>query len=150
MVANVLPLNTTIPNVTWSVAPSTLASIDSNGKLTALANGKVTVTATAWDGSGIKGSMDIILSYQSTGFSEKSLANKIAVYPNPAVNGSFTINGIENIKQIELLDLAGRKVVGFNELNQSSLNVQVNIPKGIYILNLFEGKQFFYKKVVIQ
>lgn len=150
MVANVLPLNTTIPNVTWSIAPSTLASIDSNGKLTALANGKVTVTATAWDGSGIKGSTDIILSYQSTGFSEKSLANKIAVYPNPAVNGNFTINGIENIKQIEMVDLVGRKIAGFNELNQSSLNVQVNIPKGIYILNLFDGKQFFYNKVVIQ
>jgi endo-1,4-beta-xylanase len=149
MVANVLPANTTIPNVTWTVAPTTLASIDSNGKLTAVANGKVTVTATAWDGSGIKGSMDINIYYQTTGLSDKSLADQITIYPNPAENGNFTIKGIEDIKRIELINMLGEKVTGFGSLNQSSINIQVNVPEGIYILNLFDGKQSVSKKIVI-
>lgn len=149
MVANVLPANTTIPNVTWTVAPSSLATIDSNGKLTAVANGKVTVTATAWDGSGIKGSMDINIYYQTTGLSDKSLADQITIYPNPADNGNFTIKGIEDIKRIELINMLGEKVTGFGSLNQSSINIQVNVPEGIYILNLFDGKQSVSKKIVI-
>ncbi|MDP3914078.1 MAG: endo-1,4-beta-xylanase [Bacteroidota bacterium] len=149
MVANVLPANTTIPNVTWTVAPTTLASIDANGKLTAVANGKVTVTATAWDGSGIKGSMDINIYYQTTGLSDKSLTDQITIYPNPADNGNFTIKGIEGIKRIELINMLGEKVTGFGSLNQSSINIQVNVPEGIYILNLFDGKQFVSKKIVI-
>ncbi len=150
MVANVLPVNTTIPNVTWSVAPSTLATIDSNGKLTALANGNVTVTATAWDGSEIRGTASITISYQTTGISNNSLADKITVYPNPAENGNFTIKGIENIERIELVNMVGEKVIWFDNLNQSSINIQVNVPKGIYVLNLFDGKKSVCKKVVIK
>jgi hypothetical protein len=35
MLANVLPENTTIKNVTWSVSPLSVASIDANGVLEA-------------------------------------------------------------------------------------------------------------------
>jgi len=149
MVASVLPINTTIPNVTWTVAPTTLASIDAIGKLTALANGTVTVTATAWDGSGIKGTASIVISNQTTGISDKALAEKITVFPNPAVNGNFTISGIENIERIELVNMIGEKVITYDNLNQSSINIQVNVPEGIYIVNLTDGKQTVTKKIVI-
>jgi endo-1,4-beta-xylanase len=150
MVANVLPANTTIPNVTWSVSPTTLATIDSNGKLTAVASGRVIVTATAWDGSGIKGSKVITISDPPTGLPEKLNAGVIKVYPNPAVNGIFTISGIESIKQIELVNLVGEKVITFNNLNQASLNIQVNVPKGMFVLKLFDGKQSVCKKILIE
>lgn len=150
MVAQVLPINTTIPNVTWTVSPTGLATIDFKGLLKAMAVGTVKVTATAIDGSGIKGFINIIISNPTSGFSEKSVAEKIAVYPNPVINGNFTINGIEAIKQIELVNLVGDKVKIFNNLNQSSLNIQVNIPTGIYVINFFDGKQYSYKKIMIQ
>jgi hypothetical protein len=150
LVATILPINTTIPNVTWSVTPTTLASIDQNGKLTALADGKVTVTAAVWDGTGKKGTTVITISEQTTGISEKSLANQILVYPNPVLNGNFTIDGIESIQQIEMVNLLGNKVMTFKKLNQSSLTILANVPKGIYVLNLFDGKQFYYKKIIIR
>jgi len=150
MLATVLPTNTTIKNVTWSVAPTTLASIDANGKLTAVANGKITVTATSWDGSGIKGTKVITISDPPTSLSEKLNAGVITVYPNPATNGNFTINGIESIKQIELVNLVGIKVIEFNNLNQTSLDIQANVPKGIYVLILFDGSQSACKKVLIE
>lgn len=59
MTATVYPENATIKNYTWSVSPSSLATIDSLGVLTALAPGTVTVQATAWDGSGVIGSTEI-------------------------------------------------------------------------------------------
>lgn len=149
MLAQVLPANTTIPNVSWTVSPTTLATIDANGKLTALADGKVTVTATAWDASGAKGTASIIVSNQTTGFSDKTLADQISVYPNPAANGHFTIKGIESIKSIELVNLLGQQVIGFDKLNQSTLQVQVSVPEGIYILNLSDGEQSVIKKIVI-
>ena len=150
MVAKVLPVNTTIPNVTWSVSNSSLATIDIKGLLTAKAVGTIKVTATAWDGSGIVGYVYLTISNQATGVSEKSIAEQIVVFPNPAINGNFTVNGIEEIKRIELVNLVGNKVVTFNNLNQSSLNIQVNVPSGIYVVNFFDGDQYFYKKIIIQ
>jgi hypothetical protein len=59
MSTTVLPYNTTIPNVTWSVTPSGIATINSSGLLTPVTNGKVTVKATAWDGSGKTGTRNV-------------------------------------------------------------------------------------------
>ena len=72
------------------------------------------------------------------------------IFPNPAINGNFTVNGIEEIKRIELVNLVGNKVVTFNNLNQSSLNIQVNVPSGIYVVNFFDGNQYFYRKIIIK
>jgi hypothetical protein len=149
MVAQVLPVNTTIPNVNWTVSPITLATIDANGKLTALADGKVTVTATAWDASGAKGTASITISNQTTGLPERLLADQISVFPNPAANGCFTIDGIEEIQEIEMIDLAGRRIVSYKGLAQSSLQMQVNIPEGMYILNLKSDKFLIQKKISI-
>ncbi len=49
------------PAVKWSVSDSSLAHIDENGQLTALAAGSVTVTATATDGSGISASSNVTI-----------------------------------------------------------------------------------------
>lgn len=149
MVADVFPANTTISNVNWSVTPSSLATIDSSGKLTATASGKITVTALAWDGSGTKGTMEINIEIPD-GVNSRVFADKIRVYPNPAVNGKITIDGIYGIQQIDLVDLTGRKVAEFRNLNQSTLNLQVDVPNGIYILNLFDGKQIYYRKIIFR
>jgi hypothetical protein len=127
-----------------------MATIDATGKVTALADGKVTVTATAWDASGAKGTASITISNQTTGLSEKALADQISVYPNPAENGNFTIKGIGNIKHVELVNLLGKKVIAFDNLDQADLNVQADVPEGIYLLNLSDGKQSVIKKIVIK
>ena len=61
----VLPGNATVKTVTWSIfSGSGLAVIGSSGLLTALDNGVVTVRATANDGTGVFGSLDITISNQ--------------------------------------------------------------------------------------
>lgn len=59
LIATVTPNNADNKSVTWSVSDPSVADIDANGKLTAKKAGKVTVTATAKDGSGVKGTMEI-------------------------------------------------------------------------------------------
>jgi len=69
--ATVLPDDATDKTVTWSVTNGTgEATISNTGLLTAIADGLVTVIATANDGSNITGSLDITISNQS-GISER-------------------------------------------------------------------------------
>lgn len=63
MSAEVIPYTATNKNYTWSVVNGTgSASINQNGLLTPLSKGKVTVKATAQDGSGVVGMLEITIS----------------------------------------------------------------------------------------
>lgn len=65
MIAAVLPANATDSSVTWSVEDGTgKATISETGLLTAVADGTVTVKATANDGSGVEGTLEITISNQ--------------------------------------------------------------------------------------
>ncbi|MEA4805963.1 Ig-like domain-containing protein [Acetobacterium wieringae] len=66
MLATVLPANATNRKVIWSVEAGTgTASINTTGLLTAITDGKVTVLATAEDGSGKFGTVEITISNQA-------------------------------------------------------------------------------------
>lgn len=52
LVATVLPANATNKNINWSSSNSSIASVNSNGLVTANSAGSATITATAADGSG--------------------------------------------------------------------------------------------------
>ncbi|OFY21019.1 MAG: hypothetical protein A2W98_01620 [Bacteroidetes bacterium GWF2_33_38] len=65
MSAEILPVDATDATFTWSVTNGTgTATISSTGLLTAATDGVVTVVATANDGSGVTGSLDVTLSNQ--------------------------------------------------------------------------------------
>jgi len=65
MTKTVTPNNATVQTMKWSVVNGTgEAMISSTGLLTAVANGTVTVKATATDGSGVVGTFDILISGQ--------------------------------------------------------------------------------------
>lgn len=59
LTANVSPSNATNKNVTWSSSNTTVATVDSSGNVTAKAMGQTTITATAQDGTGVKGVYNI-------------------------------------------------------------------------------------------
>lgn len=66
MTKTITPNDATVQKVIWSVINGTTgeAVISSNGLLTAVANGTVTVKATATDGSGAFGTFDVLISGQ--------------------------------------------------------------------------------------
>ncbi len=60
LIAEILPSNATNKSVSWSVSNITgAATISADGLVTALENGTVTAQATANDGSGVYGTMNI-------------------------------------------------------------------------------------------
>jgi len=69
MLADILPANAGDKSVTWEVTPTAIspgeATISSTGLITAISDGKVKVTATANDGSGIVGKKYVIISNQT-------------------------------------------------------------------------------------
>ena len=59
--ASVLPSNAANNSVTWSSSNTNVATVSSDGFITALANGNTTITATALDGSGKSGSCAVMV-----------------------------------------------------------------------------------------
>ena len=69
--ATVLPLDVTDSTVSWSVINGTgQATISQEGLLQAVSDGLVTVVATANDGSGVKDSLEVNVSGQTTGLDD--------------------------------------------------------------------------------
>jgi uncharacterized protein YjdB len=111
--ALVLPSNTSNKNITWSVVNGTGdATINSMGLVTAVSNGTVTAVATANDGSGIQGTLNIIISNQiipvtgiivaaaggisSISSDDGTLQLSATVLPSNATNQSVTWSVINN------------------------------------------------------
>jgi len=67
----VYPADVANPSVTWSVSDEELATISGTGLLKAIANGVVTVKATANDGSGKFDEIDITISNQAAALQSK-------------------------------------------------------------------------------
>lgn len=61
MIANIIPVNATNKEIIWTVDQPEIADISATGLLTAKKNGKVLVTATSQDGSGVFGSKVIVI-----------------------------------------------------------------------------------------
>jgi uncharacterized protein YjdB len=90
MSATVTPDDATDKTVTWSVTNGTgSATIDSNGLLTGTAKGTVTVTATANDGSGITGTLEVTVIIPVTGVSldKETVTLAVGERGNPYRNG---------------------------------------------------------------
>lgn len=62
MTATVLPVNASNKAILWSVSNESIATISDKGLVTAKANGTVTITATANDGSLVKGTLVLTVS----------------------------------------------------------------------------------------
>lgn len=135
MQAAVLPINATNTSVTWSVDSPNLASISSSGLLTAIANGTVTVKATAQDGSGVFGTKEIVISGQTNSLEEILLAT-VKLYPNPTED-KLHIEAIGEIESFQIYNVLG-EVLSHGPIQNQEINIHSFIP-GVYFLELSSG-----------
>jgi len=73
------------------------------------------------------------------------------VYPNPS-SGKFTISSKSNIDAIEIYNLLGERVYSDSKFNQYSSN-DIDLSgqgKGIYFINVYNGKLMHSSKVIVQ
>lgn len=60
---------------------------------------------------------------------------EIKVYPNPS-NGNFSIDGRNNYSSLQIIDIAGKTVFRQNLFKRTSNIFSLQLPTGLYILNL--------------
>lgn len=83
---------------------------------------------------------------------EVSRANGIRVYPNPISNGKFTIDlaGLEGAHYVAFTDLYGKILRDKQLENQSSVDLEVNAPSGIYLVRVKGSKRQEVRKISIK
>jgi endo-1,4-beta-xylanase len=155
LAAQVNPEEATIPELEWSVMPvpgsEGRATIDQDGLLTTSRAGTVIVTAKALDGSGTTGTREIEIfeEGQPTSVDVREFAN-LKIYPNPALNGHFSIEGDKAFQQLSVMDLRGNKVHELNIGGQSTFEVQMNVAPGLYLIKLSDGQNTSFSKILVK
>jgi uncharacterized repeat protein (TIGR03803 family) len=94
--------------------------------------------------------------YSVTGIAEKPVAEEtIAVYPNPSLDGNFTVEWAGNEEgKIRIMDLSGREVmsqltVGSSPGKKYGFNLSES-ASGLYLLEAECGDKVIRKKIIIQ
>ena len=101
-------------------------------------------------GSKMNGSGTGIL-YQNTtaGSIENNLAEKFDIYPNPTTD-FINIKSFENNNfSVDLSDITGKKVYHSDEQNFVRINVS-QLPRVMYFIKISEGKNAFFRKLIIK
>lgn len=142
LAAEVTPVNATNTDVVWTItAGSEYASVDENGVVTAIANGVVTVRATAEDGTiygEIEITIDIIL-----GLDDVTKLN-YSIYPNPT-KSVVTISATNALKDIVVHNMVGQEIY---RGNQNQVDLQ-NVEQGVYIFTVrFKTGATIVQKVI--
>lgn len=74
----------------------------------------------------------------SLSIGENNYQATVSVFPNPVVNGEFSVNSDEPIERIEIIDVSG-KLVEVREIEGRTENVKLTIRKelsGFYLVNI--------------
>lgn len=128
----------------WSTGEST-ASIQ------VTQTGTFSVTTTDLLGCESDTSANIVFEVCNVGLIEKEVEISFDLFPNPS-NGQVTISNLSaHFDQYDLrvLDLLGQTV--YSKTNISSATHQVNLDsKGVYFIEMLEGKEKLRKKLIIR
>ena len=130
LIANVLPVDASNKSIVWSIDNmSGVATIDQNGLLRAMSKGEVTVVATALDGSGAKGTMDVYISDQ------KIMVSSVRILPQGDVNRLPIGNSLQYDLYVLPLNASNRSVIWRVE----NITGDASITQGGLVFGELEG-----------
>lgn len=151
IIAQVNPDNSTIQTIHWIVSDKNIATIDQKGLLTAVSNGTVVITGKSLElGSSVSDEIEITIGEPVTKINNILKNNDLKIYPNPAIKGNFTIEGMEGVSHVVIFDLNGKQVSSYNTLGRKSINFNLNVPSGLYIIKLFEENNIYHTKIAVK
>ena len=150
-----LPANTTRPGVIWTVANTSLVTVDALGKVTAKSIvGTTSIYAISVDG--IHKDSCIVNVSSPTGIADLS-ADELAVrvYPNPATNNVvIDFNNMYGQAPIvvKIIDILGKKVYESGSVtHDKQLNINtISFKSGVYLINVQIGTQSVKRKLIIR
>lgn len=130
------PENAINQNVTWKSDNSSIASVDQNGKITALSNGtaKITVADSKGDQEAF---CNVNVTGGSSGFNLTGENINIKIYPNPAKNDiNIDLDEVEYELNYVVYNFTG-KIVMEGILNQQKNRISVNkLIAGLYVIEI--------------
>ena len=140
MTANVSPDDASDTTIAWSVTNGTgEATISPGGLLQAVGDGMVTVVATARDGSGVRATIEILISNQTTGiFSITKPAERIQiqVFPNPSSDFIQLAGVLEFPSLMRIYNMTGR-LIWEERLESGDQQVDVSgLQEGLFIIRM--------------
>jgi lysophospholipase L1-like esterase len=92
--------------------------------------------------------MDITVT--TTGITtQKSGANSVTVYPNPASDELIINSSDFKPTQIDILDVTGNGVFSRSVVGEPLLRVPVYLPNGLYFVKISNETQYVLKKIII-
>lgn len=74
----------------------------------------------------------------------------VDLYPNPVIKGKITLSAQEELGIVRVLDMNGRLVKMQNASNESTVEMELNIPAGMYMVQIFSNKGLAIKKIIVQ
>jgi uncharacterized protein YjdB len=140
--ASVLPSNATYKDVTWSIVYGTeLASINSSGLVTAIENGTATAQATANDGSGVYGTIDIDINHTSQ--------NPYSIIVN---TDEIIITFFKDFVScfVDLYNLQGTHIMQ-KIVDSDTITLDIShVAPGLYLIVVSKGELYAVEKVMLQ
>lgn len=88
----------------------------------------------------------------TVGLNEITSKHLFLIFPNPS-SGNFIISFERTIMKgsVEILNILGEKVFAENIFNESKKGINLkNILTGIYFVKVFDGEEYYCKKVIIE
>jgi len=135
LVATIVPINATNQNVIWESSDDSIATVDSNGRVSGIKDGDVAVTATTQDGAKIaKCNVTITIGNYPVVFNDVNLENAVrksinkpfgTLYNsdvkkitelNIGVINLVDITGIESLTNLTILGLGNNKIVDISAI----------------------------------
>lgn len=137
--ATVAPSDATNKNVTWKSSDDKIATVDKDGKVTAVAAGKATITVTTEDGS--KTATCAVTVNTATGIEE--------IIANTRVYGQEHAICIESAMPVNALVVSINGKLIYNDVVTSAIRIPVS-STGIYIVKLGTGNDISIRKVSVK
>ena len=153
-VASLLPDNASDKTVTWSSSDETIATVDQNGVVTAVAQGNANIYATANDGTGVKGtcSVNCVAESSAINMAEQTADVTIPNYTKIEVNGANTSRKITigkgsevtfdaiDVNAVTLQGDANIIIANSNKIREGKLNLATDgnvVINGTGVLNVY-------------
>jgi hypothetical protein len=146
--AVVYPVDAADKSFVWEIQNGTgQASIDENGLVSAISNGKVTAIARATDGSGITGIFEIVIDNQPVEIDPNDFHKPEIYISNSRLN--VILDDSEDFERIQLFDIPGRILID-QVLEKTSWSTNVaHFYNGIYIVVLSGKESILSRKVLL-
>lgn len=122
---------------------------DTTSSITAQCPGTYTVCVT--DSDGCMECDSTIVIGPTTSIYEVALADKVSIFPNPSVDGQFSILADKSIlnSTFTVVNILGKQIFSSTVKSQQTKIDLANHPKGIYFIQISDGNMSVLKKVVI-